>query len=126
MSKQLRDADRREARRSRASEGSGPNLFDPPGAVVPAEPNLPFGGTTYEPQRDRTRLKGQLARVADFMGDGKWHTVPELAAACECSETSASARLRDLRKTQGDFPGLTIVREYVSKGLWRYRMVLPK
>lgn len=44
--------------------------------------------------RDRHVIRCRVA-----MGDGRWHTLADLALAIGCSEAAASARVRDLRKT---------------------------
>jgi hypothetical protein len=85
---------------------------------------MPFGGDTYDRERDKTRLFRQLGDVKRAVIDGKWHTLPELSALTGHPEASVSARLRDLRKDK--FGGYTVVREYVSDGLWRYRMIVPR
>jgi hypothetical protein len=79
-----------------------------------------FDGETYEPERDRERLGAQLLAVRYLMLDHEWHTLADLARYAGGSEASVSARLRDLRKRR--FGGYVIEREYVSRGLWRYRM----
>src|SRR5689334_4744858 len=56
-----------------------------------------FGGEV-DPILDTPRLTKHLAKVKEIMSDGKWITLRELADRVGCSETSASARLRDLRK----------------------------
>lgn len=78
-----------------------------------------FDGRTYQPERDRERLSGMLARVAATMADSRWHTLRELAEATGGSEAAVSARLRDLRKPR--FGGHIIERRYVVSGLWEYR-----
>lgn len=57
---------------------------------------------------DIPRLTGQLERVFDVMQDGKWWTIRELADTVDCSDQSASARLRDLRKPK--FGGFKVER----------------
>lgn len=79
-----------------------------------------FDGETYDRDRDQARLNGQLQRVYEAILDGSWHTLAELAVACQGSEAAVSARLRDLRKPR--FGEHTIDREYVGNGLWRYRL----
>ncbi len=70
---------------------------------------------------DLPRLAGQLERVARFMSDEQWHTLPELSAACGASEASVSARLRDLRKR-----GFVVERQRLTRGgLFGYRVLLP-
>jgi hypothetical protein len=86
-------------------------------------PSVAFDGTTYEPDRDHARLKGQLWRVFQLMADGRWRTLAEISEDAGGSEASVSARLRDLRKEQ--YGAREIQRERVDGGLWRYRMV-PK
>jgi hypothetical protein len=87
------------------------------------EPSLwDFDGTTYEPERDKTRLSRQLIAVRSFMSDYEWHTLEEIAAATGEPEASISARLRDLRKPR--FGAYIVDREYVSAGLWHYRLAV--
>lgn len=82
-------------------------------------PLFDFDGRTYNPERDRERLSGMLARVSTAMADNEWHTLRELAKATGGSEAAVSARLRDLRKPR--FGGHTVERQYVGNGLWMYR-----
>jgi hypothetical protein len=79
-----------------------------------------FGGATYDEKRDGDRLKKQLAAVRSIMLRNGWVTLKDLAAQVQAPESSVSARIRDLRKPQ--FGGYTIERQYVSKGLWKYRI----
>jgi hypothetical protein len=87
-----------------------------------AEP--PFGGDTYDPDRDGSRLQHQLAAITAAMKDGAWHTLAELHQTCGAPEASVSARIRDLRKAK--FGSHQIESAYVERGLWRYRMVGEK
>ena len=80
-----------------------------------------FDGATIDHARDHDRLAGQLGRVKDFMEDGKWRYLWEIADKTGDPESSVSARLRDLRKPR--FGGYKIEREYVTGGLWQYRMI---
>jgi hypothetical protein len=59
--------------------------------------------------------------VLAFIQDERWHTLSEIAAHTKDPEASVSARLRDLRKPR--FGSHTIEREYVERGLFRYRLV---
>lgn len=77
-------------------------------------------GDTYEAGRDKARLNEQQQRVFDAMRDSRWRTLPEISEMTGDPEASVSARLRDLRKPK--FGGFDVRREYVSKGLWRYRV----
>ena len=97
-----------------------PALFDLLNPMPAPEPPR-FGGATFDAGRDGDRLRKQLAAVRTLMADGAWRTLAEIAAAVDAPEASVSARLRDLRKPQ--FGGATVEREYLTDGLWRYRMV---
>jgi hypothetical protein len=80
-----------------------------------------FGGVTYDEALDRDRLRKQLHRVYEALSDGQWHTDAELARIAGCTEGSAGARRRDLRKSA--FGGHTIEAKRIMRGLWAYRMV---
>jgi biotin operon repressor len=75
-----------------------------------------FRGATIEAQ-DVPRLTSQYERVKSLMLDGKWRTLRQIATACNGSEPSVSARLRDLRRE-----GYTVERERVAGGLFAYRV----
>ena len=82
-----------------------------------------FDGETYEPARDRDRLRAQLDDVRMFMWDGDWHTLDQISVATSHPPASVSARLRDLRKSK--FGAFVVEREYVERGLFRYRLSAP-
>lgn len=73
---------------------------------------------------DTPRLAGQLARVYTLMTDGKYRTLEQIANASGCLETSASARLRDLRKSR--FGSHTVVSRQVasSPGVYEYQLIV--
>lgn len=81
-----------------------------------------FDGETYEPAEDQARLTGQALAVFQTMQGGAWWTLCSLSNATGASEASVSARLRDFRKAR--FGAHTVERERVSKGLWRYRLIV--
>lgn len=92
-----------------------------PSTLSPDKPATQhFDGQTYDHSRDCIRLTGQLAAVKAVMLDAGEHRLSELAMLCGCSEASASARLRDLRKDR--FGGWRIIRTHVKNGLFTYRM----
>jgi len=80
-----------------------------------------FDGETFDDDRDGERLSAHMARVRSLMADHAWYTLALIAWHAGCSEASASARLRDLRKER--FGSHTIDRRYVGEGLWEYRLV---
>ena len=79
-----------------------------------------FDGATFDEARDSERLAKQLQSVFSLMNDKEWHTIPELAYVLRAPEASISARLRDLRKSK--FGAHIVEREYVIRGLWKYRV----
>jgi hypothetical protein len=81
-----------------------------------------FDGDTFVDDRDGERLAKQLGSVYSVMSDKEWHTIPELAYVLRAPEASISARLRDLRKKK--FGGHIVEREYVVRGLWKYRVAV--
>lgn len=83
-----------------------------------------FDGTTFEYDRDGKRLGKQFIAVRQFMLDGQWHTLREIADAVGAPEASVSARLRDMRKPR--FGELDVQREYVDGGLHVYRLLIPE
>jgi hypothetical protein len=77
-------------------------------------------GRTIDPARDTFRLKGQLAKVYAFMREvNGWTTLAAISAATGAPESSASARIRDLRGL-----GMTVERRYQARGLHVYRLVV--
>ena len=76
-----------------------------------------FKGKTIT-QDDVPRLTRQLDRVRELMLDGVWRTLAVIAHQCECSEASASARLRQLRNDEG----CTVDRVKIGPGLYKYRV----
>ena len=96
-------------------------LFDPCPVVKPLPP---FDGQTFDYDQDFERLEGAMRRVAHLMSDGRERTLAEIARACGCTESGASARLRDLRKEkfQAYFGKLNVDRRRLDGGLWAYKV----
>lgn len=74
-------------------------------------------GETISLERDKSRLAPQMQRVHDFVLGRGWTTLGAISEATGDPEASVSARLRDLRDM-----GFTVEREFVSRGLHRYRV----
>ena len=92
------------------------------GAQLSMLERLPdFDGATYDRERDHVRLGAQAMRVWHVLLDEQWHTLSELSRRTGDPEASVSARIRDLRKAK--FGGHEVERDFVSRGLWRYRLV---
>ncbi len=81
-----------------------------------------FDGATVEPE-DQVRLANYLVKVVQVMSDGEWWTLRQLADRVGCSESSASARLRDLKKRK--FGSWNVEKDRVApgSGLWKYRLI---
>jgi hypothetical protein len=77
-------------------------------------------GETFIATRDGKRLGAQLVKVRDTMSQGGWWTLNLLSEQTGAPPASVSARIRDLRRL-----GWTVDREYVERGLWRYRATKP-
>lgn len=74
--------------------------------------------STYIESRDGERLKLQQDKVRALMKDGYWRTLEEISLMTGAPPASASARLRQLRKE-----GYEVQREYLRRGLWKYRVL---
>jgi hypothetical protein len=87
--------------------------------------SISFDGPTAM-QIDVPRLSLQLVRVFELMKDAKYRTLREVADLTGCLETSASARLRDLRKPK--FGGHTVeARRADCPGLvYEYRVLINR
>lgn len=85
---------------------------------------LQFDGSTYEHERDGSRLAEQTRVVFSVMKDGQFRTLSLLAQMTGAPEASVSARLRDLRKPR--FGGHTVNREYLGRGLFQYQLVVKE
>jgi hypothetical protein len=78
-------------------------------------------GETFDAKRDGARLNRQMQTIYEFMADGRWHTLFQIAERTGCPEQSISARLRDLRKSK--FGGYEVQRAYIANGVWQYRLI---
>ena len=89
----------------------------------PIDPDdVRFDGDTYDHERDAVRLGEQTQKVYWLMQDGHWRTLQQIADATGAPEASVSARLRDLRKLR--FGKHEVMRRYIARGLFEYRLVL--
>lgn len=92
-----------------------------PGLFTDDPKPLPFGGTTYDPQKDGKRLTTMFHRVLEVMRSGEWFTLGKLQELVGGSEAGISARVRDLRKPE--FGGYDVERRRVGdSGLFEYRI----
>ena len=80
-------------------------------------------GPAYVKALDEPRLHDQMGRVKDYMLDGAWHTLAEIAQATGAPEASVSAQLRHLRKQR--FGGWIVEKRRRSAGTWEYRLCAP-
>jgi hypothetical protein len=91
---------------------------------------LNFDGETFVAEFDAERLSGQLRRVYECTKDGEWRTLSELqfrisqSYPFRDSESSISARLRDLRKDRfGSFNMERRRRGEANRGTFEYRVI---
>jgi hypothetical protein len=75
---------------------------------------------------DSPRLAGQLAKVYELMKDGQYRTLAQIASAAGCLETSASARLRDLRKARFGNHAVESRRVEGTTALYEYRLIISQ
>lgn len=78
-----------------------------------------FHGETFDCEVDHDRLKNNMQRVFFLMLDGQWHFPEEIQ---KVGGAKGLTRVRAMREAQ--FGGLTVEKERVSGGLWRYRLDL--
>lgn len=116
----------RDAYRHHGGNGQG-EARGGPDQGTPEQPHqvlFDFDGDTYDPAQDCVRLNRQLWDVAKAMGDNRWHTLHQLAAATGHPEASVSARLRDLRKRRFGAHQVDRRRKEDGAGTWQYRLRL--
>jgi len=83
-----------------------------------------FDGADYNPERDGARLSKQLQKIYDLMKEGRWWTLRELEDATNYPQASISASIRNFRKDK--FGGHTVEREYVTNGIYKYKLILKR
>lgn len=65
-----------------------------------------------------------MKRLEDFMSDGKWHTIREVAIKFNISENSASANIRKLRNSKYGSHLVEAKPDIIdNKQLWFYRLI---
>lgn len=84
-------------------------------------PPQPFEarGKTFVADRDSKRLGEQCQRIFNVFRDGQKRTLAQVAAITGDPEASISARYRDLKRF-----GFKMDKEFVTRGLWLYWMVI--
>jgi len=89
------------------------NLFNQPPLIH---------GSDYDPELDGPRLSGQMLRVFEYMRNGKWRALFEIADAINEPEASVSAQLRNLRKDRNGNHTIEKRRRMGVGGLWEYKL----
>jgi hypothetical protein len=82
----------------------------------------PYSSTSTLDPEDLPRIASLLRRVQDLMSDGAWRSLAQIRDACGGSETSVSARLRDLRRPEHG--GFAVLRQRRPSGLYLYSLDL--
>lgn len=86
---------------------------------------LIFDGSDYKPELDHARLTGQLLAIFELMRPGRWLTLREISEFTGAPESSASAQLRNMKKSR--FGGHTVEKRRrgdKSRGLWEYKLIV--
>ena len=65
----------------------------------------------------------QLDRVYRYLCRGRWASLEDISKHCGCSQTAASARIRDFRKAKFQHFGVSVEKRKLENGLWIYRLV---
>lgn len=99
----------------------GGDLFEQQYKLPSPPKEKAFNGPEYVPDRDHSRLTGQILRVFDAMKDKQWRTFDEIAAITNDPAPSISAQLRHLRKKR--FGSHVIERRHMGSGLYQYRLL---
>ena len=75
---------------------------------------------------DFVRITRSYRLLRQFMRDGRKHTIPEMAAAAECSQSAVSARWRELKYpcSLDNFPGYEPHTERMRNGGYLYSVTL--
>jgi len=80
-------------------------------------------GSDYDPKLDGVRLTGQMLRVFEYMRNGKWMTLFEIADSINEPESSVSAQMRNLRKDRNGNHTIEKQRRGES-GTWEYKLIV--
>lgn len=120
----------REVRSSAATQTQTPGfLFDDPvqaeserakekvGAV-----SLAIHGATYSGSQDRERLTKHLLAVFELMKDGEFRATVDVADEVGCLETTAHARIRQLRSIGHRVPKRWVKGECGASGHYEYAL----
>lgn len=84
-------------------------------------------GPAYDKQRDGARLKHQHEKIRDWMlTQNDWRTLAEMHQALSYPESSISAQLRHLRKSQFGSYRVEKRRRRTGTGTWEYRVLPPE
>jgi len=88
------------------------NLFNQPPVIK---------GSDFIPELDQIRLTGQMLKVFEYMRNGKWRTLFEIADAINEPEASISAQLRHITRSYNG--GHKKEKRRRTCGTWEYRII---
>ena len=83
-----------------------------------------FYGSNYVQELDEKRLTGQMLKVFNYMRNGKWRTLFEIADAIQEPEASISAQLRHLCKDVNGGHTKEKKRRGGKGGTWEYKLIV--
>jgi len=98
--------------------------MDHSGLISRYDPPL-FRGDSYDPEHDEKRLMRQLDLVRLHLLTGERWTLRRLADKVGCSEASASARIRDVRR-EGLGGAWQVHKDRRFGGVWEYFVTFGK
>lgn len=79
-------------------------------------------GPAYSEELDGKRIRHQHEAIRDFMLDGRWRTLQEIAKDLGYPESSVSAQLRHLRKPEFGAYIVEKRRRISAIGTWEYHV----
>lgn len=88
--------------------------------------SLAVHGATYSERRDKERLTKHLLAVFGLMKDSRWRSTASVAQAVGCQETTAHARMRQLRAIGHGVPKRWVKGEDGASGHFEYALVVNR
>jgi hypothetical protein len=88
--------------------------------------SLAIHGATYSGKQDKERLTRHLLAVFELMKDGQYRTTAEVASEVDCLETTAHARIRQLRSIGHQVPKRWIKGEDGASGHFEYALIVNR
>lgn len=88
--------------------------------------SLAIHGATYSERHDKERLTKHLLAVFDLMKDSRWRSTASVAEAVGCQETTAHARMRQLRAIGHGVPKRWVKGVDGANGYFEYSLIVNR